>query len=131
MTQDYLIELDPLFGTLERMDLQPLIDGANHPWWNQTLVQVGDVLIRLGVFKAGEFHWHAHEEQDELFLVLDGLLRIELEGHDPVELGPRELFSVPAGLRHRPVALQPTSVLMVERAGVVPTGDTDRSDRPI
>ncbi|WP_207393900.1 cupin domain-containing protein [Actinomadura formosensis] len=50
----------------------------------------------------GEFHWHEHDEQGEFFFVLDGLFRIELEHADTVELGPRQAFTVPAGMRHRP-----------------------------
>jgi quercetin dioxygenase-like cupin family protein len=71
----------------------------------------------------GEFHWHKHDGQDEFFFVLDGSLRIELENAQPVELAPRQAFSVPAGMLHRPVATERTTVLMLERAGVVPTGD--------
>lgn len=121
--QNYHIELAPLFGTLESMDVQAIIDRADHPWFNQTLVQVSDVLVRLGVFAPGSFHWHQHDEQDEFFLVLDGQLRIELNGREPVELGPRQAFSVPAGLPHRPTALVATSVIMIERAGIHPIGD--------
>lgn len=120
---DYRIALEPLFGPLQLMDVPAIVDQADHPWFNQTLVQVGDVLVRLGVFEPGEFHWHQHDEQDEFFLVLDGRLIIELDGRDPVELGPRQAFSVPAGLQHRPVAPVTTSVIMIERADVRPTGD--------
>ncbi|GGK74889.1 cupin domain-containing protein [Mangrovihabitans endophyticus] len=120
---DHHAELAPLFATLQRMDLQPVIDRADHPWFNQTLVQVGDVLVRLGVFQPGTFHWHQHDEQDEFFLVLDGRLRIDLDGHDPVDLGPWQAFSVPAGLRHCPTAVVASTVLMMERADVVPAGD--------
>ena len=123
MTEDYRIHLDPLFDTLEPMDLRRVAESADHPWYNQTLIQVGDVLVRLGAFQPGEFHWHQHDEQDEFFLVLDGALRIELEDHEPVELQPLQAFSVPAGMQHRPVAPTPTTVLMIEKAGVLPTGD--------
>jgi mannose-6-phosphate isomerase-like protein (cupin superfamily) len=71
----------------------------------------------------GEFHWHTHEEQDEFFFVLDGVFRIELHNADTVELGPRQAFSVPAGMPHRPVVPVRSAVLMIEKAGVVPTGD--------
>jgi mannose-6-phosphate isomerase-like protein (cupin superfamily) len=80
-------------------------------------------LLRLGVFAGGEYHWHKHQEQDEFFYVIDGRLRIELEGCDPVELAPGMAFSVPAGMLHRPVALEPTQVLMIEKSGVAVTGD--------
>ena len=105
------------------MDLLPLVETADHPWFNQTLVQVGDVLVRLGVFRPGAFHWHRHDDQDEFFLVLDGRLRLDVEDLDPVELGPQQALSVAAGRLHRPVALQPTTVIMIERADVDPRGD--------
>ena len=120
---DYEIHLEPLVGAGEWLDVQAVIKGADHPWWNQTLIQVGDVLVRLGVFQPGEYHWHQHDEQDEFFFVLDGAIRIELEGDRAVDLSPRQAYSVPAGTQHRPVVLVASSVLMLERAGVVPTGD--------
>jgi mannose-6-phosphate isomerase-like protein (cupin superfamily) len=121
-TPDYAIRYGPLFTTLEAIDVQALIDQADDPWYNQTLIQVGSVLVRLGVMQ-GEFHWHKHDEQDEFFLVLDGLFRIELDGADTVELRPRQAFTVPAGMLHRPVAGVRSAVLMIEKAGVVATGD--------
>lgn len=120
--QDYAIPYEPLFSTLQTMDVQALIDRVTESWYNQTLIQVGEVLVRLGVMQ-GEFHWHAHNDQDEFFFVLDGLFRIELEDADTVELRPRQAFSVPAGMRHRPVVPVRSAVLMIEKAGVVATGD--------
>lgn len=120
--QDYAISYAPLFSTLQLMDVQAVIDNVTDPWYNQTLIAVGDVVVRLGVMQ-GEFHWHKHDEQDEFFFVLDGLFRIELAGREPVELGPRQAYSVPAGMLHRPVVPVKTAVLMIERAGVVATGD--------
>ena len=120
--QDYVIHYEPLFSALQSIDVQNLIDQVREPWYNQTLIQVGEVLVRLGVMQ-GEFHWHKHDEQDEFFFVLDGLFRIELENADPVELRPRQAFSVPAGMLHRPVVPERSAVLMIEKAGVVATGD--------
>ena len=57
------------------------------------------------------------------FFVLEGLFRIELEGADTVELGARQAFAVPAGMLHRPVVPVRSAVLMIEKAGVVATGD--------
>src|SRR5690348_9006307 len=119
---EYAIHYEPLFTTLQAMDVQALIDQVEDPWYNQTLLEVGGVLVRLGVMR-GEFHWHEHEDQDEFFFVLDGLFRIELDGADTVELGPRQAFAVPAGMRHRPVVPVRSAVLMIEKAGVVATGD--------
>jgi mannose-6-phosphate isomerase-like protein (cupin superfamily) len=119
---DYTIESEPLFGALQAIDVQALIDQVTDPWYNQTLIGVGDVLVRLGVMQ-GEFHWHKHDEQDEFFFVLDGEFRIELEGAPAVTLLPRQAFSVPAGMMHRPVVPVRSAVLMIEKAGVVATGD--------
>ena len=71
----------------------------------------------------GEFHRHKHDQQDEFFFVLDGLFRIELDGADTVELGPRQAFTVPAEMLHRPVVPARSGVLMIEKAGVIATGD--------
>ena len=83
---DYKINYEPLFGPLQLIDVGKAIKRADHPWYNQTLIEVGGVLLRLGVFAGGEYHWHKHQEQDEFFYVIDGRLRIELEGRDAVEL---------------------------------------------
>jgi len=121
--ESYKINYDPLFRPLQLIDVGEAIERADHPWYNQTLIEVGGVLLRLGVFAGGEYHWHKHQDQDEFFYVLGGRLRIELEGRDPVELAPGVGFSVPRGMLHRPVALEPTHVLMIEKAGVAVTGD--------
>ena len=118
----YVVNDEPLIAALESLDVQRLIDDTTDAWFNQTLCQVADVVVRLGIMH-GEYHWHKHDEQDEFFFVLDGQLRIELDGRDAVELAPRQAFIVPMGLMHRPVAPVRTSVLMIERAGVVATGD--------
>ncbi len=78
-----------------------------------------DVMV---VKVKGAFVWHDHPETDDFFLVLDGRLRIELDG-DAVELGPGELFVVPAGARHRPVAEGEAHLLLIEPKGTPNTGD--------
>jgi len=119
---DYTIGYQPLFTALQTIDVQALIEQVTDPWYNQTLIGVGDVLVRLGVMQ-GEFHWHKHDEQDEFFFVLDGEFRIELERAPAVTLRPRQAFTVPAGMLHRPVVPVRSAVLMIEKAGVVATGD--------
>ncbi len=78
-------------------------------------------MVRLRVLK-GELQRHRHDDEDEFFYVVDGELTIEVEDRR-IRLGPGQAFTVPKGLQHRPIAPQRTIVLLVERAGVQPTGD--------
>jgi mannose-6-phosphate isomerase-like protein (cupin superfamily) len=119
--QSYSINLDTRFAPLELIDVQTLVDACTDPWYNQTLTQVNDCVVRLGVLH-GEFHWHKHDEEDEFFYVIEGRFLIDLEGRT-IELKPRQGFTVPRGVLHRTRAPDRTVVLMFERAGVVPTGD--------
>jgi mannose-6-phosphate isomerase-like protein (cupin superfamily) len=70
----------------------------------------------------GEYHWHKHDEDDEFFYVIEGELLIDLEGKT-VELAPRQGYVVPRGVVHRTRAPQRTVILMVENAGIIPTGN--------
>jgi mannose-6-phosphate isomerase-like protein (cupin superfamily) len=92
------------------------------PWFNLTLTTVNDAVVRLGVLE-GDFHWHKHDVEDEFFLVLEGRLEIDIEGADTVVLLPHQGYTVPRGVVHRTRAPRRTSILMVEAAGVAPTGD--------
>jgi mannose-6-phosphate isomerase-like protein (cupin superfamily) len=116
----YDIHLDVKFDPLTRIDVDAEA-AAVEPWFNQTLTQVNDSVIRLGVIE-GDFHWHKHEVEDEFFLVLDGTLLIDIDGADTVALEPHQAFTVPHGVVHRTRAPTRTTILMVEPAGVVPTG---------
>jgi len=118
---DYAIHTDVKFGPLELVDAGRLADRCTEKWWNQTLCQVNDCVVRLGVFE-GEFHWHRHEQEDEFFYVLEGTLLLDLEGRT-VELAPGQGMVVPRQVEHRTRALARTVVLMIEAATVVPTGD--------
>jgi mannose-6-phosphate isomerase-like protein (cupin superfamily) len=116
----YDTRLDVRFAPLEVVDVQQLAAAVTHPWYNETLCRVNDAVVRLGVIR-GEYHWHHHDVEDEFFYVVEGTLLIDLEDRT-VELGPRQGFVVPHGVRHRTRAPERTLILMVERAGIVPTG---------
>jgi len=120
-TQPYSINLDTRFAPLELIDIPALVNACKEPWHNQTLCRVNDSVVRLGVLK-GEFHWHKHNKEDEFFYVVEGRLLIDLEDRT-VELMPRQGLTVPKGVVHRTRSPERTVVLMIEEAGVVPTGD--------
>lgn len=120
-TPSYDIRLDTKFDPLQLIDIQRLIDESGETWYNQTLCQVNDCVVRLGIIH-GDFHWHKHDEEDEFFLVVEGRLLIDVEDRT-VELLPRQGFTVPRGVEHRTRAPERTVILMVEGDGVVPTGD--------
>jgi mannose-6-phosphate isomerase-like protein (cupin superfamily) len=119
----YTTKLDIQFGPLELVDIQPIVDSVT-PWFNQTLCKVNDSVVRLGVVE-GEYHWHKHDADDEFFYVVEGQLLIDLEHENgrTVELQARQGFVVPKGVVHRTRATQRTVILMVENAGIVPTGN--------
>jgi mannose-6-phosphate isomerase-like protein (cupin superfamily) len=117
----YSMNLNVLFEPLERFDLQVLADACTDPWHNQTLCRVNDCVVRLGVVQR-QFHWHKHDEEDEFFYVVEGKFIIELEDRT-VELNPGQGVTVPRGVLHCPRAPERTVLLMMEGAGVIPTGD--------
>jgi mannose-6-phosphate isomerase-like protein (cupin superfamily) len=117
----YDTRLNILQGSLEVIDEKALADASPHKWYNQTLCKVNESVVRLGVVE-GEYHWHKHDEDDEFFYVVEGQLLIDFEDCT-VELSPRQGFVVPRGTTHRTRATRRTVILMVENAGIVPTGN--------
>jgi mannose-6-phosphate isomerase-like protein (cupin superfamily) len=121
MKPDYKINLDVRHEHLELIDVDEIVASVTDPWWNQTLTQVNDSVVRLGIVH-GEFHWHKHDDDDEFFYVVSGRLLIDLEDRT-IELGPNQGITISKGVMHRPRAPEKTVMLMVETSGIVPTGD--------
>ena len=117
----YATHLNEFFGSLEVVDVPALETACKDRWYNQTLCKVNDSVIRLGVVQ-GEYHWHKHDHDDEFFYVVDGHLLIDLEDRT-VDLAPKQGFVVPRGIVHRTRAPERCVMIMVENAGIVPTGD--------
>jgi hypothetical protein len=117
----YATYLDIRYPPLELVDVPALVAACTDRWYNQTLCQVNGSVVRLGVMQ-GEYHWHKHDNDDEFFFVLEGCFIIDLEDRS-VELQARQGFVVPKGVVHRTRAPERAVILMVENAGIVPTGD--------
>jgi mannose-6-phosphate isomerase-like protein (cupin superfamily) len=117
----YATHLNILYEPLEVVDVQTLVDECTDQWYNQTLCRVNDSVVRLGVMQ-GEYHWHKHDNDDEFFYVIEGHFVIDLEDRT-IDLGPRQGFVVPKGVVHRTRAPHRAVILMVENAGIIPTGD--------
>ena len=117
----YVTHLNVFYNQLEVVDVPALVAACTDRWYNQTLCRVNDSVVRLGVVE-GEYHWHKHDDEDEFFYVVEGLFLIDLEGRT-VELSPGQGIVVPKGGMHRPRAPERTVILMVEGAGIMPTGD--------
>jgi mannose-6-phosphate isomerase-like protein (cupin superfamily) len=117
----YETRLNILHGPLEVINVHAVPDADKFKWFNQTLCQVNGSVVRMGVFE-GEYHWHKHDDDDEFFYVVDGELLIDFEDR-VVELAPGQGILVPRTVMHRTRANTRTTVLMVENAGIIPTGN--------
>lgn len=99
-------------------------------WEPRVVAEMNDYQFKLVKVK-GEFVWHSHAQTDEVFLVLEGTLKIAFRDGGDVEIGPGEMFVVPKNEEHRPYAEEECHVLLIEPKGVVNTGDAggDRTAR--
>lgn len=108
---------------MKKVNLDEAFARIDRPWTPRLAAALNGQHVRLAVLE-GPFVWHRHADEDELFLVVAGRLRIELREGDVV-LGPGELLVVPRGTEHRPVAEPRAHVLLFEPASTVNTGDAD------
>jgi mannose-6-phosphate isomerase-like protein (cupin superfamily) len=118
----YVNHMNILHNPLELIDIQSLVNKCTDKWYNQTLCKVNGSVVRLGILE-GAYHWHKHDKEDEFFFTLDGKLFIDIEGKESVILSKHQGYVVPKGVVHKTRAPEKTVVLMVETAGIVPTGD--------
>ncbi len=90
-------------------------------WSPRIVAEVDDAYVKVAKVR-GVFGWHSHADEDELFLILKGRLRIEME-HGPVDLGEGDMYVVPKGTRHNPVAEEECHVMLIERKSTLHAGD--------
>jgi mannose-6-phosphate isomerase-like protein (cupin superfamily) len=108
--------------TYTAINLQSKLSRFSEHWSPRIVAKLNDYHFKLVKIK-GEFIWHSHPETDEAFLVLDGTMEIEFRD-GKVELHPNEMFVVPKGVEHKPVAKEECRLMLFEPAGTVNTGDT-------
>ena len=120
----YVNHMNILHNSLEIIDVGSLVKACKDKWYNQTLCQVNDSVVRLGIVH-GEYHWHKHDKEDEFFFTLDGKLILDVGGAASVELHPQQGYVVPKGVMHRTRAPEKTVMLMIETAGIIPAGDAE------
>lgn len=106
---------------MDKVNLEAKLSTFSEHWQPRTVGQFNGHDLMVAKVR-GEFVWHKHDDTDDFFLVLQGHLTIEMRDRN-VSLGPGELFVVPRGVEHRPVAREEAHILLIERAGTPNTGD--------
>jgi mannose-6-phosphate isomerase-like protein (cupin superfamily) len=106
---------------MEPINLASKLSLFSDHWQPRTIAHFNEYSIML-VKAQGEFVWHKHDNTDDFFLVLHGRLTIQMKDRS-VEIGPGELFIVPKGVEHRPVAQEEVHILLIEPTGTPNTGD--------
>lgn len=106
---------------MEKVTVADRLSGIHEHWRPQVVAQLNGQVVRLAKV-LGEFIWHQHEHEDELFYVVDGTLRLEFRDRS-VTLNAGEMLVVPRGVEHRPVAEQEVSLLLFEPAETRNTGN--------
>lgn len=106
---------------LTPVNIESRFEDVTELWSPKVIGRVNDQYVKIARLQ-GEFVWHAHEGEDELFLVVRGSMRIQLEDGD-VTLGPGEFVVVPRGVRHNPVAAEECWVMLIETVTTKHTGD--------
>jgi mannose-6-phosphate isomerase-like protein (cupin superfamily) len=98
-------------------------------WTPRVIGRVNDQYVKVAKL-LGEFVWHAHDDEDELFLVVYGILRIQLEGDREVVLSPGQFYVVPKGVQHNPVADEEVGIVLIETVTTAHTGSVE-SERSV
>ncbi|MDN4640744.1 cupin domain-containing protein [Agreia sp. PsM10] len=104
------------------IDVAAELQQVEKHWTPRVVGRVNDQYIKVAKL-LGELMWHAHDQEDEMFLVVSGRLRIQLEGDEEVVLDPGQFYVVPRGVRHNPVAEEEVEIMLIETVTTAHTGD--------
>ena len=108
---------------MNKINLKEKLSKFSDHWSPKVIAEMNDYQFKLVKIK-GEFVWHNHEDTDEVFIVIEGEMKIEFE-NDTIELKEGEMYVVPKGVQHKPYAETECKVMLVEPRGVVNTGNTE------
>ena len=111
---------------IQKVDLAAKFSAISEHWRPRLVGELNGQEVKLAKLQ-GEFIWHHHADEDELFLVVRGRLRIEIRGQEAVELEPGQFLIVPRGVEHRPVAEEEVELMLFEPAGTRNTGNVEDS----
>jgi len=107
---------------IPKIDLEDKIKEINKPWTPVDIAVVNDYVVRMALF-AGEYHWHKHEQEDELFYVYKGSIVIQIKDQPGITLHEGEMAVVPKGVEHCPKSLESSYVMMFEPQALKSKGD--------
>jgi len=107
---------------IKKINIEEAFSLFRETWTPMVGGEINDSHLKFAKFE-GEFIWHSHEHEDELFLVIDGRLRIEFRNQPSIRLEAGEYAIVPHGIEHKPIAEVPTDVILIEPKSTVNTGD--------
>jgi len=111
------------------VDLEEAYETFHETWSPRIVAQVDGYDVKIAKVE-GRYVWHAHKDTDEFFMVISGKFTVEVEGQDPIVLGPMQVFTVPRGTKHRPSGTPGTRILFIERRETLNSGDADLSNDP-
>lgn len=120
--------MTPSLPTIRKVNLAEMFGRFQDQWKPKIVGEVNDSLVKLVKFK-GEFVWHHHDHEDEMFLVVRGHMRMQLRDGD-VMVGPGEFIIIPHGVEHKPVADEETEVVLFEPTSTLNTGNV-RNERTV
>lgn len=112
---------------MDSVSIPAAVESIEEPWTPRIVAEANDQHVKVAQLD-GTFVWHAHPDADELFYVLNGRLDIEFRDEPTTRLTDGDLLVVPADVEHRPVALEETTVMLVEPAGTRNTGNAEDSE---
>jgi|TARA_B100001964_G_C13796689_1_gene406937 mannose-6-phosphate isomerase-like protein (cupin superfamily) len=121
------MEIKKQLVAMQNIDLNKKLECFSDHWSPRIIASVNGQEVKLAKFE-GAFDWHSHADADEMFLVLDGSFTMEFRDRS-VTLSKGQMIVVPKGVEHRPIAEAECSVMLVETAGLVNTGDGEETDR--